>query len=123
MPLNLIPLNAVQKIPTLPIKGRIVVQPHTWYTCPAGKKAKIKGSAVVTGTGAATNTTLQGGGVTIRRVLLSGGSLDPSFRDLAPNVNFDFDVELAAGETLQTIQNMGTNAEWELLANVQETPV
>ena len=114
--------NVVQKIPTIDIKGRVVLQPHTWYTCPAGKKAIVKGSANSTGTGAAANTTLQIGGVTVRRVLAAGGSADPWQRDLAPDVVFNFKGQLDAGDIVQTIQNSGTNAEWELIAEVHETP-
>jgi len=113
--------NSYKKIQEDSINGRIVVQPHVWYTCPTGKKAIIKGQAVCTGTGAAANTTLQGADETIRRVLSSGGSTDRWQRDLVINLIFTFEIELNAGETLETIQNTGTNAEWEVIAQVLET--
>lgn len=113
----------MQKIPSIDIKDRIVLQPHTWYTCPAGKKAIVKGSAVSTGTGGAANTSLQLGGVTVRRVLAAGGSTDPWQRDLAPDIFFDFEGQLDAGEIMETIQDAFTNAEWEIIASVTETPV
>lgn len=123
MPVSVeVPQNKVQKIPTQRINERVVVHPNTWYTCPTGKKAVAKGLAVCTGTGAAANTDLQASGVTIRRVLAAGGSADTWQRVLDPNVTFDFDVRLDAGEILQTIQDAGTNAEWELFIEITETP-
>lgn len=123
MPLSLTPLNTVQKIPTEPINDRIVLQPHTWYTCPAGKKAIIKGHAVCTGTGAAANTTHRIAGVTVRRCLAAGGGSNSWDRDIAPNVGYDFEGQMAAGEIMDTIQDSGTNAEWDILSEVQETPI
>ena len=35
----------------------------------------------------------------------------------------DFEVELAAGETIVTQQNTGTNAEFNVWASVQESPI
>jgi len=122
LPLSLQPLGTPQTIPTIDIKARVVLQPHTWYTCPTGKKAIVKGSATCTGTGAAANTTLRIGGVTVRRVLSAGGATNWWFRDLAPDVNFTFEGQLDAGEIIDTIQDAGTNAEWELIAEVQESP-
>lgn len=124
MPLSLTPLNQVQKLPTLPINGRVVTQPHIWYTCPAGKKALVKGEAVCTSFGAAATTSLRGGTgpIIIRNVVSAGGSTNPWMRDLQINVKFSFAIQLAAGETIDTVQDAGVNAEWDLNAFVQETP-
>lgn len=114
--------NVVQKIPSQPINLRVVIQPNTWYTCPAGQKAIIKGFATCTGTGAAANTTLRGNSVTIKRCLAAGGGTNSWDRDIAPNITFPFEIQLAAGEILDTIQDVGTNAEWEMQAEVTESP-
>jgi len=119
---QIIARNQTQKIVTSTVNGRVVIQPNTWYTCPTAKKAVLKGRAVCTGTGAGANSTLSGAGVAIRRCLASGGSTLSSDQDLAPDVGFDFEVQLDAGETLISTQDSGTNAEWNVIANVQETP-
>lgn len=114
--------NQTQKIPTEPINDRVVVQPNTWYTCPAGKKAIVKGSATCTSTGAAANTTLQANAIPIKVCLAVGGGTNPWDRDIAPDITFNFEVQLAAGQILNTIQNAGVNAEWEMQAEITESP-
>jgi len=125
-------LNQVQKIPEVPIiPRRIVVQPHTWYTCPAGKKARVFGRIMCTGRGAASTVDFDFPEFTKYR--WTGGTLDSTFDYLnnrplslanpdAIASEFPFEIELAAGESIQTNQNTGTNAEINLNAEVFETP-
>jgi len=136
---QIISRNQVQKIPTFEINGRVVLQPNTWYTCPTGKVAIVKGTVICTGTGAGAEARFAAAGVIKNRWIPqpSGQSAgqtvprnsnivvnalgDPTFPWI--NVEQDFDVELAAGETIVTSQDSGTNAEFNLWAKVQETPV
>jgi len=115
-------LNTVQKINTIQILDRIVIQPNTWYTCPAGKRAIVDITYTCTGLGAAANSTMLAGGETIRRYLAAGGGTNPWDRDLAPNIVGKAKFQLEAGEILQTVQDSGTNSEWEMFGTVQETP-
>lgn len=130
---QLIPSNVSQKIPTEPITGRVVLQPHTWYTCPAGKKAVIKGSVVCTGRGAAATADFDAASVTLFRwdkstIIVATETWN--YRDTPLELTTHkggqtafFEVQLAAGETIETTQNTGTNAEFNVFAKVQETPV
>lgn len=52
-----------------------------------------------------------------------GGVFDPNVpQNLAEGTLFPFEVQLAAGETLVSAQDSGTNAEIDMIAEVQETP-
>jgi len=130
--------NASQKIPEFPINGRFVLQPHTWYTCPPGKKAIVKGSFDCTGTGAGAEGRLLVAGVIIHRWAVSiaaaanfsiprnSGKIIPTSGALSnPPVGIiqEINVELAAGETIVTDQDVGTNAEFNGFLRVQESPV
>jgi len=123
--------NQVQKIPEFEINDRIVLQPHTWYTCPAGKKAIVKGSVVCTGRGAAATADFDVAGITMFRwdrsgALASGAPENYIETPLILTTGSGgqtafFDVELSAGDTIETNQNTGTNAEFNVFAKVQET--
>ena len=121
-------LNAVQRIPEFEINDRIVLQPHTWYTCPAGKKARVKGSVQCTGRGAAATADFIAAGVIMFRWSRNTVSPLPYLdnpRDLTTSQGgqfAEFEIDLAAGDTIVTDQNAGTNAEFNVWAKVQETP-
>jgi len=118
-------LGVSQKIQSFEINDRIVLQPHTWYTCPAGKKAIVKGSVQCTGLGAAANASFQAAGVTMFRWLVTGASQGwertPRNLSVADEEFALFEVELAAGDIIETIQSTGTNSEFNLFAAVRET--
>lgn len=127
-----VPLGSVQKLPTIPITPvRTVVQPTTWYTCPAGKKAIVKGIVVCTGRGAAANADFRSRGEIMfswikNTAVIAGFDYINAPRQLTTSNSGQyafFEVELAAGEIIQTTQNSGTNAEFNVFADVQETPV
>jgi len=130
MTTRLIPSNVVQKIPTNEINGRVIIQPNTWYTCPTGKKAIVKGKVQCTGRGAAATADFVAAGIVmftwdkstvndaLRNPLLTPLILS-TFEGGQPAL---FEVQLSAGETIVTQQNSGTNAEFNLFATVQETP-
>jgi len=125
--------NSAQNIPTFEINGRIVLQPHTWYTCPAGKKALVKGSVVCTGRGAAATADFDIASITLFRwdkstIIVATETWN--YRDTPLELTTHkggqtafFDVELSAGDTIETNQNTGTNAEFNVFAKVQESPV
>jgi len=121
----------VQKIPTVEINGRVVLQPNTWYTCPTGKKAIVKGRVQCTGRGAAANASFRAAGTEMFRWdnnSTLGGNTQNYLDSPRGLTTLDggqfalFEVELAAGEIIETTQNTGTNAEFNLWASVQESP-
>lgn len=120
--------NQVQKIPEFEINGREVVQPFTWYTCPAGKKARVSGSVQCTGRGAAATADFIAAGIIWfrwdRATAALGTYLDnPRTLTTLNGGQFAlFTIDLAAGETILTDQSTGTNAEFNVFAKVQETP-
>lgn len=123
-----VPLNQSQKIATIEINDRIVLQPHVWYTCPAGKRAIVKGCVQCTSRGAAATADFIAAGVVMFRwnnsAANSGSYLEvPRGLTTAEGGQFaEFEVELSAGDTIVTDQDAGTNAEFNVWATVQETP-
>ena len=115
--------NSYKKIQSRSLNGRIVLQPHTWYTCPSGKRAIVKGVAACTSTGASATSSLEGAGEIIRKVYHTGGESNPWMKKIKPEVIFNFEIELEENETLKTIQASGTNAAWDVIAQITETPM
>jgi len=133
---SLIAKNSAQKLNLLVVNGRETTQPHTWYTCPAGKIAKIKGNFVCTGTGAAATATLAVAGVIIHRWQASSTTANMALvrntdqyydnggvlQNPPVNVIQDVSFALAAGETIVTDQSSGTNAEFNGFLEIAESP-
>jgi len=98
-----------------------VLQPTTWYTCPTGKIAILKGTCVCVDTGAGANCSLQFAGVTQYRWLASGGLTDPNQPlTMQEGIIIQFEAQLAAGDIVETIQDSGTNAQVKLQATIEE---
>jgi len=135
--LDIIAKNPQQKSPATEINGRVVLQPHVWYTCPVGKIAKIKGRVVCTGLGAAGEARYSQAGIIVYRWQGSPPNLGMALPDdtsvwtnsvgtrFFPIVNMyrKIDVTLSAGQTIETNQDVGTNAEFNIFAEVIELPV
>jgi len=127
---QIISRNQSQKIQSFEINGRVVIQPNTWYTCPTGKKALVKGRVQCTSRGAAANADFEVAGVVMyswdnATFPLSNAS-NPINTPRALTTNGGgmmafFEVELAAGDIIETTQNTGTNAEFNVWAEVIET--
>jgi len=117
-----------QKIPEFPINDRIVLQPHTWYTCPANKKAIVKGRVQCTDRGAAASAQFLAAGTIMFQWNTAGGIVGDYLeapRSLTTGQGGQFalfDIELAAAETIETDQNTGTNAEFNIWMKIQESP-
>jgi len=135
--LDIIAKNVQQKSPAFEINGREVVQPFVWYTCPAGKIARVKGTINCTSLGAAAQARFSAAGVIKYRWArtLAGGlaTLAESHSPLLiqinnthfppPNTELEFDVTLSAGQTIETSQSSGSNSEFNVFAEVVESPV
>jgi len=126
---QIISRNQSQKIQSFEINGRVVLQPNTWYTCPTGKKAIVKGSVSCTGLGAAATTTF-----TVASIIMftwNKATVNVPERNYIQTPDAlstadggqtaFFEVELSAGETIVTDQNTGTNSEFNVFASVIET--
>jgi len=124
-------LSVAQKIPEFEINDRIVLQPHTWYTCPAGKKALVKGNVKCTGRGAAAVARFEAAGIRLfewnRNTGVTGSRNYIDTPDALSTAEGGqtalFDFELSAGDIIETTQDAGTNAEFEVVAKVQETSI
>jgi len=113
--------NQQQSSNKRPILSSDVLQPVTYYTCPANKIAVIKGKWMCRDTGAAATVDLNAGGISIAEVQASGGGSDINFpQNLIELIFFPFEVTLAATETLDVSQNTGTNADTLIVAEVEE---
>lgn len=113
--------DSYKKIQKKTLNGRIVVQPHTWYTCPPGKKAIVKGEATCTGIGAGATSNLNMAGEIIRQANNTTQRLQPWDNPVRTNIVFPFEIELDAGDIIETTQSEGTNAEWNITATIEET--
>jgi len=123
--------SLAQKIAEFEINDRIVLQPHTWYTCPANKKAIVSGRVQCTGRGAAARANFSIAGVIMfewdtaaQHTFGENYLTAPRGLSTANGGEFAlFDgIELSAGDTIVTDQDSGTNAEFNVWAKVQETP-
>jgi len=89
--------------------------------------AKVKGRVQCTGRGAAATASFEVAGVIMFTWVVGSGSLGWEMSPRALNDGTDefalFDVELSAGEIIETTQSTGTNAEFNVWAEVVETNV
>lgn len=107
-------LNQVQNIPTVPFIARLTSTATVWYTCPAGKKAKVRGYAVLDALGAAVD-------VHIERNPTGGDVLSVDLTAAGQTTGI-IEFDLAAGDTLGYDQNAGTNATIDGVWSIQESP-
>jgi len=99
----------------------VASHPITYYTCPVGKIAIIKGTWICLDTGAAGVVDLIAAGVSIGEVQAAGGGTDINIpQDLAEGLLFPFEANLVAGETLVTDQDVGTNANTIISVQIEE---
>ena len=130
------PLGSLQKIPwNVIINDRKVLQPHTWYTCPTGKKAFAKATLSCDSTGASSEAYLEVNGVRIRKWGAGGGlsgygtnAITGAGAGLSgkmpENTLAVIEFSLNAGETIETTQDGGfTNASFNVLLEIQETSI
>jgi len=97
-----------------------IVQPTTWYTCPTGKIAIVKGTCQCVSLGAAASTSLEFATVKYAGWSASGSTNTAQLDDLLTAIKIEFEVKLAAGDTIVTDQASGTNAQFKLGAEIEE---
>ena len=131
MTISFIPLGSTQKLKwNVIINERHVLQPHTWYTCPAGKSAIVRYRFKGDGLGAATTIYLNANGVRLATWYQTTGSFSSSdnatVSDSGQQVIGSFasgEISLNAGEAIVTDQSTGTNAEFNGFLEIQELPL
>lgn len=109
----------------------VVLQPHTYYTCPVGKRARAVGQVRCRNRGAAANAHFRVaaqilfGWNTALQLFNNENYLDTPTRlsTFGGGMIAQFDVVLEAGETLQSTQTAGTNAEFIVNFKVKELPI
>lgn len=123
-------LNQINVMPEIDVNGRVVIQPNIWYTCPVGKKAVCRGRVRCTNRGAAAIARFEIAGERMfewNNALNGALSSDILPKGLGTGSGGQFglfdNIQLAAGETIETTQDSGTNAAFDLWARIQETPV
>jgi len=124
---QIISRNPLQKIPSIGINRRdVALHPITYYTCPAGAKAKCKMLVGCTGTGAAATVDILVAGVIMFRWLAAGfvnNYLDaPRTLGATADQYAKAEFDLAAAETIVSAQSTGANAEINMFLEIQETP-
>jgi len=133
---SIIAKTAIQKTPAIGINVRTILQPNVYYTCPAGKVARVKGSVICTGRGAAAEARFLINGVIklrwVANVNIGGSAISHSNNSQIQfglttlntpiNVLKEFEFTLNAGEDFSTDQSSGTNAEFNVNAEVTESP-
>ncbi len=101
--------------------------PITYYTCPAGKTAHAVGLVTCTGTGAAATVDILVAGQILFRWIIAAFTLSyldsPRTLSATDDQYARFDVWLAAGETVVSAQDSGTNAEVTMFMVVTESPL
>jgi len=122
--------NVAQRLASVAINTRTTTQPVTHYTCPTGQKAHIKGRVQCTGRGAASTADfIPAGTVMFRWSKTSAPGTSENYIDTPRALSTGnggqfalFEFDLAAGETIVTDQDSGTNAEFNLWMEVTESP-
>jgi len=119
---QIISRNQVQKTNKRAVfRQDVANHPITYYTCPAGKIAVIKGNIICSSTGAATTVDLLVDGISICEWQSAGGGTDINVpQDLALGTLFPFEVNLVATDTLASAQNSGSNANLTLNITIEE---
>ncbi len=77
---------------------------------------------VCTGLGAASTVDMEANSVSFMRWSGTGGQ-NPNNDPKLTGVYDNFEISLAAGQVMRYVQNSGTNAEMNVFAKIQETPI
>jgi len=104
--------GSAQKISTFPRIARLVITSTSWYTCPLGKKAHVKGYVIVDSFGASSLVNVR---------LDPPGGARVSADIIVTDEKTDAEFDMIAGEVLGYSQNVGSNATIDGVWTIQET--
>jgi len=120
------PKSTTTTIPEIPINSRIVIQPGIHYTCPAGKKAIFTGTVACTNRGAAAEARLRDPTDSFNLAEWDRSAVAVSYTEsyfaLAHGQTIPITIELTAGQEIKTTQDVGTNAEFNVVGKILELP-
>lgn len=126
--LDIISKNVSQALNEIGQVVQTTTTPQIIVTVPQGKRARVTGKIWGIEFGASTSMRVVAAGVVIARWDFGGTALNDNAptetgtRSMIRDVNFNLDVTLEAGEDLQLIQNVGSNATFGRSIKVQELP-
>jgi hypothetical protein len=113
----------IQRIPEIAVNNRTVVQPTTWYTCPAGKKALVTGTIRLDNYGAASEVYFRVNSVNLEVFNINDTVFNGTvYIQHQTYRTREIVCELEAGDTLNTTQSSGTNAEFNVALKILELP-
>lgn len=122
---DIIPLNQTQRIPEIKIDEESTTQPHTYYTCPTGKKAFFEGVVMCTTRAASPQASLRDPSDTFDFIVWNGTAIsgdNEQLRSLAEGVSRRVKLRLDAGDVIKTAQSVGTTAQFIVIGKVLELP-
>ncbi len=105
-------LNQTQKISTFPVIARLVSTATSWYTCPANRKAHVKGYVIPDNFGAGTKLHVE---------LNPTGGDQISEDNSVADTRTDAELDMVAGDVLGYDQDIGSNATVDGVWVIQET--
>lgn len=114
MTFGIVAKGTAQKLSTFPVIARLVSTATSWYTCPANKRAHVKGYSLVDNFGASS--------IVIIRLDPPAGprlSIDIIVIDQKNDAEFD----MTANQVLGYSQNIGSNATVDGVWTIQESLV
>lgn len=112
MTFGIVAKGSAQKLSTFPIIQRLTSTATSWYTCPANKKAHVRGYIIPDAFGAGTKIHVELNPTGGKQV-----SADNSVVDTKTDAEFD----MVAGEVLGYDQDVGSNATVDGVWTIQES--
>lgn len=124
MGLAVLPLNQSQSIPEIQLNENSIVQPTTYYTCPANKKAiaKIMINCVDTGAAAKAHLRDPTDSFNVAEWGVGVNSTIDKYDNLVEGQTVPIYLELHANDVIKTTQSTGTNAQFKIWGNILELP-
>lgn len=110
---SLIAKNAAQKGAFLKAISRLTSTSQNWYTCPAGKKAKVQGYVIPDAFGAGTEINIE---------LTNTGQILSEALSVVDVKSPNYTFSLVAGDVLGYDQDAGTNASVDGIWTIEESP-
>jgi len=130
--LDIISKNISQSLAERNIILNTVVTPFIYYTCPAGKRAKIKGWIRCVDRGGATIARFEAAGIRLFawNTAASQATVANTYEDRPESLTTsaggkiaNIDLVLEAGEDIRATQNAFTNAQFKINVTVKELPI
>lgn len=130
--LDIVSKNVSQSEADRNIILNIIVTPHVFYTCPADKRARVKGWVRCVDRGGSADASFEAAGISLFTwdsnvsqitVQRNANRTPQQLSTFGGGMIAPIDVILEAGQTIRAIQSGGfTNAQFKINAKVRELP-